>query len=179
MLNISFKNNPSIKFEGMIRKYWLIEKDKFKYRLSEIGYNIYPILNNYGFITFTINCSDCGSEMEKIKLHRRNDLDLNLLKNKNSICDNCKNIRNSTKKVTLGVDSVINNLIFSFTNKLNSKTDVLIPKNDIILKAGEKYLIKAFHQADGRFTISISDEKSLMNQKNQIDNELEFLKNFK
>ena len=52
----------------------------------------------------------------------------------------------------------------------------MIPDKDIILKAGEKYLIKAWNQADGRFNISISDKRSLMNQKKQIDEELDFLK---
>ena len=67
-------------------------------------------------------------------------------------------------------------LLFSFDDTQNSKSDIMIPDKDIILKAGEKYLIKAWNQADGRFNISISDERSLMNQKKQIDEELDFLK---
>lgn len=176
MLNIEFKNNPTAKFEGMISKYWLIEQEKFKYQLHEIGYNIYSILNTYGQVTFNIDCSICKSEIKKIRLHRRNDFDLNLLKEKNNICDECKNIQNSTTKSTVEMDSITNNLFFSFDDTQNSKSDIMIPDKDIILKAGEKYLIKAWNQADGRFNISISDEKSLMNQKKQIDEELDFLK---
>lgn len=170
MLQINFKNNPSIEVKESIQNYWLVENYEFKYPLSKIGQHIYPLLKRYCDTYIITNCSICNKISKKIKIDNRNIYDkyFSYYSKNNNYCTECDESQKLPYK-----------LLFTFDNKQNSDSGILVLENDIILKADEKYLIKAFHQADGRFTISISDERSLMNQKNQIDNELEFLKNSK
>lgn len=167
MLEINFKNEPSVEVKEIIHNYWLIENNEFKYPLSKIGQNVYSLLKRYCDTFIVTNCSICNKASKKIKIDKRYFFDKYFKYNfKNTTyCTECEENQKLSYK-----------LLFSFDNKQNSNSDILIPEKDIILKAGEKYLIKAFHQADERFTISISDERSLMNQKKQIDKELDFLK---
>lgn len=167
MLKVNFKNQPSIEVKETIHNYWLIENNEFKYPLSKIGQHVYSLLKRYCDTYIVTNCSICNKVSKKIKIENRNIFEKYFRYYYENInyCTECEEDQKLPYK-----------LLFSFNDTQNSKSDIMIPEKDIILKAGEKYLIKTWNQADGRFNISISDKRSLMNQKKQIDDELDFLK---